>query len=107
MKEHLITTKSKGLDKVVSDRGRVTNLDYLPSPILSSIITTDSDLNSRRMAVVNLEAALACWKSIKNHEVSMISQEYRSRLSRTLRISPSSIGRLPNNLFRHSLEPGF
>ncbi|MDG1326615.1 MAG: hypothetical protein P8P49_12690 [Opitutales bacterium] len=106
MKEHLITTKSKVLDKVVSDRGRVTNSDYLPSPILSSI-TTDSDLNSRRMAVVNLEAALACWKSIKNNEVSMISQEYRSRLSHTLRISPSRIGRLPDNLFRHSLEPGF
>ncbi|MDA9119704.1 hypothetical protein N9J83_06135 [Opitutales bacterium] len=106
MKEYLITTKSKVLDKVVSGQGRVTNSGYLPSPILSSI-TTDSDLNSRRMAVVNLEAALGCWKSIKNHEVSIISQEYRSRLSRTLRISPSRIGRLPDNLFRHSLEPGF
>ena len=106
MKEHLITTKLKVLDRVVSDRGSVKNSGYLPSPILNTL-KTDSDLNSRRMAVVNLEAALACWKSIKNHDVSMISQEYRSRLSRTLRISPSRIGRLPDNLFRHSLEPGF
>ena len=106
MKEHLITTKLKVLDRVVSDRGSVKNSSYLPSPILNTL-KTDSDLNSRRMAVVNLEAALACWKSIKNHDVSMISQEYRSRLSRTLRISPSRIGRLPDNLFRHSLEPGF
>jgi hypothetical protein len=106
MKEHLITAKPKVLDSVVSDRSRVRNSGYLPSPILNNL-KTDSDLNSRRMAVVNLEAAIACWKSIKNHEVSMISQEYRSRLSRTLRISPSPIGRLPDNLFRHSLEPGF
>jgi hypothetical protein len=106
MKEHLITTKLKVLDRVVSDRGRVKNSAYLPFPILDNL-KTDSDLHSRRMAVVNLEAALACWKSIKNHDISMISQEYRSRLSRTLRISPSRIGRMPDNLFRHSLEPGF
>jgi hypothetical protein len=62
------------------------------------------DTNSRKMSVVNLEAALSCWKSIKNKKLADVSQKYRSSLSSKLRLSSSSIGGLPSNLMNHWLS---
>ena len=69
------------------------------------MISVDSslDTNSRKMSVVNLEAALSCWKSIKNKKLAGVSQKYRSSISSKLRLSPMSIGGLPSNLMNHWL----
>ena len=62
------------------------------------------DTNSRKMSVVNLEAALSCWKHIKNNKLGDIGQKYRSSTSSKLRLSPLSIGGLPSNLMNHWLS---
>ncbi len=66
----------------------------------ASLINPDPslDLNGRRMSVVNLEAALASWKSIKNQKVLNFSQAYRSQVSEDLRITPARLGGFPRNL---------
>lgn len=63
-------------------------------------LNPDLDLNGRRMSVVNLEAVLTNWKSIRNSKVAHCSETYRNRLSAEARISPSSVGALPPQLFR-------
>lgn len=58
-----------------------------------------------KMAVVNLEAGLAVWKSFQNNQVLYASESYRSSLSRNLRCSPSRTGTLPRHLFNHLMSP--
>jgi hypothetical protein len=58
-------------------------------------------LNDRRMAVVNLEAALASHNSMKNHNVHQLSKSYRNQLSASLRISPSKMDGMPHDLMYH------
>lgn len=62
-----------------------------------------SAINEKKMAVVNLEAALSSWKSIQNHKVYQMSLDYRTSLAHSMRISHSSVGYLPSSLMRHSL----
>ena len=60
---------------------------------------------ARRMAVVNLEAALASWKSLENQKVSQMSLTYRSHFSTSLRINPSRTGSMPRSLMTHWFNP--
>ena len=73
------------------------------NPILQSI-DKSLDVYGRRMAVVNLEAALSSWKSIKNHKVNQLSEEYRVAQSCKSRISPAKSGTMPVHLMRHLFE---
>ena len=59
--------------------------------------------NIRKMSVVNMEAALACWKSIENNRVIHCSHSFRSRVSGEIRITPTRLGEFPQNLARHLL----
>jgi hypothetical protein len=68
----------------------------------ANISCRQSDLNAKKMAVVNLEAALTTWKSIHNHKVNQASEVFRSNLASKLRLSPAHTGLLPSNLMRHS-----
>ena len=70
---------------------------------IANISSRQTDLNQRKMAVVNLEAALTTWKSIHNHKVNQVSEVFRSNLASKLRLSPAHTGLLPSNLMRHSL----
>jgi hypothetical protein len=58
---------------------------------------------SRQMAVVNLEARLAVWKSFQNKDLLEASESYRSTLASSLRLSPSFTGSMPTGLIRHGL----
>lgn len=60
--------------------------------------------NIRKMSVVNMEAALACWKSIENNRVIYCSHSFRSRVSGEIRITPTRLGEFPQNLARHLLR---
>ena len=57
------------------------------------------------MAVVNLEAALATWKTFENKAVQAASRSYRFNLADSLRISPSRTGGLPRDLLHHMFAP--
>ena len=58
-----------------------------------------------KMAVVNLEAVLATWKSFENKELQAASRSFRSNLADNLRISPSRTGVLPRGLLHHLFTP--
>jgi hypothetical protein len=58
---------------------------------------------SRQMAVVNLEASLAVWKSFQNKHLLEASESFRSTLASSLRLSPSFTGSMPASLIRHGL----
>jgi len=58
---------------------------------------------SRQMAVVNLEASLAVWKSFQNKDLLAASKSFRSTLASNLRLSPSFTGSMPTNLIRHGM----
>jgi hypothetical protein len=73
------------------------------TPILHSI-DKSLDLNGRKMAVVNLEAALSSWRSIKNYKVNQLSEEYRVAQASKSRISPAKSGTMPIHLMRHLFE---
>ena len=60
--------------------------------------------NIRKMSVVNMEAALACWKSIENNRIIHCSHSLRSRVSSEIRITPTRLGEFPQNLARHLLR---
>ena len=62
------------------------------------------EYNSRKMSVVNMEAALASWKSIENHRVIHCSHSFRNRVAREIRITPTRMGKFPRNLARHLLR---
>lgn len=61
-------------------------------------------LDGHKMAVVNLEAALASWKSFDNQKVSCLSNQYRQSVSSNLRISPNRVGTVPGNLMEYMLS---
>ena len=58
-----------------------------------------------RMALINLEARLAVWKSFQNKQVLEASESYRTALSRGLRVSPTRTGSLPMGLLNHWVSP--
>ena len=58
---------------------------------------------SRQMAVVNLEASLAVWKSFQNKHLLAASESFRSTLASSIRLSPSFTGSMPVGLIRHGL----
>jgi hypothetical protein len=57
------------------------------------------------MAVVNLEAALATWKTFENNAVQAASRSVRLNLADNLRISPSRTGGLPEGLLHYLFTP--
>ena len=73
-------------------------------PISSSSSLESNPLPSK-MAVVNLEAALATWKTFENKAVQAASRSFRSNLADSLRISPSRTGGLPRGLLHHLFAP--
>jgi len=89
--------------------GRLSSRTFGTSGTSKKLLEIDPslDTNSRRMAVVNLEAALACWQSIQNHKVAKISHGYRSRICSQLRLTPSRIGGLPNDLMAHGFDTDY
>ena len=58
---------------------------------------------SRQMAVVNLEARLAVWKSFQNKDLLAASESFRSTLASSIRLSPSLTGFMPTYLVRHGM----
>jgi len=86
----------------ISASSRVTE-GARANPILQSI-DKSLDIYGRRMAVVNLEAALSSWKSIKNHKVNQLSEGYRVAQASKTRISPARSGTMPVHLMRHLFE---
>lgn len=73
-------------------------------PVHSSTNLEPNSLRSK-MAVVNLEAALATWKTFENKAVQAASRSFRSNLADSLRISPSRTGGLPRGLLHHLFAP--
>ena len=73
-------------------------------PVPSSTNLESNPLPSK-MAVVNLEAALATWKTFENKAVQAASRSFRSNLADNLRISPSRTGGLPRDLLHHLFTP--
>lgn len=55
-------------------------------------------LDGHKMAVVNLEAALATWKSFENNQVLNLSEKYRTKITSSTRVQPSTVGTFPHNL---------
>jgi hypothetical protein len=86
----------------ISASSRAT-LGTRATPILQSI-DKSLDLNGRKMAVVNLEAALSSWRSIKNHKVNQLSEDFRVAQASKSRISPAKSGTMPFHLMRHLFE---
>ena len=62
-----------------------------------------TDWKEKKMAVVNLEAALTAWKSIQNHKVNQASEMFRTNIACRTRLNPANTGYLPPNLMRHFL----
>ncbi len=62
------------------------------------------DLHGRKMAVVNLEAALTNWKLLQADTVASVSRAYRLQVSSSIRITPKRIGGLPSEML-HRLFP--
>ena len=93
------TKTSPPLDRTHSLEGTNT------IPVHSSTRLETNPL-SNKMAVVNLEAALATWKTFENKEVQAASRSYRFNLADNLRISPSRTGVLPGGLLHHLFAPG-
>ena len=58
---------------------------------------------SGKMAVVNLEARLAVWKSFQNKDLLVVSESFRSTLASSIRLSPSLTGSMPTYLVRHGM----
>lgn len=100
MNVNLTSTKSPNRGEAKFDRGKFW-LDESPVIPPQQLANPDLGLQSRKMAVVNLEAALASWKSLENHKVSQLSQTYRFKYSASLRITPTSTGGLPQGLMNH------
>ena len=73
-------------------------------PVHSATNLEPNSLRSK-MAVVNLEAALATWKTFENKAVQAASRSFRSNLADSLRISPSRTGGLPRGLLHHLFAP--
>jgi hypothetical protein len=67
------------------------------------------NLDGHKMAVVNLEAALATWKSFENNQVLKLSEKYRTKISSSTRVQPSTVGTFPRNLMNalYSTESRF
>ncbi len=67
------------------------------------------NLDGHKMAVVNLEAALATWKSFENNQVLNLSEKYRTKISTSTRVQPSTVGTFPHNLMNalYSTESRF
>ena len=59
---------------------------------------------AHRMALLNLGAALAVWKSFENKRVQSASQQYRSQVSASLRLSPNRTGSMPPGLLGHCMS---
>ncbi|MDC0369235.1 hypothetical protein OAN13_06025 [Opitutales bacterium] len=72
---------------------------------ISSSSSLEANPLSNKMAVVNLEAVLATWKSFENKELQAASRSYRFNLADSLRISPSRTGGLPRDLLHHLFTP--
>ena len=99
-----LSITSSTLKSSVSSNDRRAHL--VDSTLSSNRVSQESevlDFNRRKMSVVNLEAALSSWKSIKNDEVAQISQRYRSIISNSLRINPGNTGNFPSQLMSHWL----
>ena len=92
------TKSSPSLDRPHSLEGTNT------IPVPSSTNLESNPLPSK-MAVVNLEAALATWKTFENKAVQAVSRSFRSNLADNLRISPSRTGVLPRGLLHHLFTP--
>ena len=88
------TKSSPSLDRPHSLEGTNT----IPVPSSTSL---ESNPLSNKMAVVNLEAALATWKTFENKAVLAASRSYRFNLADNLRMSPSRTGGLPGGLLHH------
>lgn len=93
------TKNSPPLDRTHSLEGT----DTIPVPSSANL---EHNPLSNKMAVVNLEAALATWKTFENKAVQAASRSYRFNLADNLRISPSRTGGLPGSLLHHLFAPG-
>ena len=92
------TKTSSPLDRTHSLEG----IDTIPVPNSANL---EPNPLSNKMAVVNLEAALATWKTFENKAVQAASRSYRFNLADSLRISPSRTGGLPRDLLHHMFAP--
>jgi len=102
MSESILIPKTRVRNKSYDFNEKFPNLGHRPVEI--SRTKNVRDIHNCQMSVVNMEAALSSWKSINNHKVSQVSREYRSAVSRSLRVTPASIGTLPHNLMSHWLN---
>lgn len=100
MNANLNTVNLSKSEKVRFDysQSQIGNLDRSALPRLDH---SNLCLQAKRMAVVNLEAALASWKSLENKRLAQMSHAYRCRYSASLRITPSRTGGIPRNLIDH------
>jgi hypothetical protein len=87
-------------DMELARAGVSSSRDYSKLPAYGGTI----EHNIRKMSVVNMEAALACWKTIENHKIIHCSHSFRNRISSEIRITPARLGELPQNLARHLLS---
>ena len=86
----------------ISASSRAT-LGTRATPILQSI-DKSLNLNGRKMAVVNLEAALSSSEVYQNHKVNQLSEDFRVAQASKSRISPAKTGTMPIHLMRHLFE---
>lgn len=104
MNSNLTTQASSLRSSVVPRNGRLwaSHYEHTKEPKVTSELY---NFQSRKMAIVNLEAALSNWKQLETKCVSQMSLCYRTRFSSTIRLTPSRTGGTPSNLMRHWLNP--
>ena len=79
--------------------GKPREIEASPNPVSLDL----THALSRQMAVVNLEARLAVWKSFQNKDLLAASESFRSTLASSIRLSPSLTGSMPTYLVRHGM----
>ena len=79
--------------------GKPREIEASPNPVSLDL----THALSRQMAVVNLEARLAVWKSFQNKDLLAVSESFRSTLASSIRLSPSLTGSMPTYLVRHGM----